>query len=156
MKRASVIWLVLIQFVLAYEWLHSAWGKWAGPGFMDNIGKTLDGFAAKTPYTQYGTFLKNVASSNAELFGNSIRLGEMGVGIGLALGGIILLSQKRLKSWMVAVLIVAFFGGAIMNLNFFLAAGWSSPSTWGVNMVMGFVHLILGAYYLTNRRELSS
>lgn len=156
MKRAPVIWLVLIQFVLAYEWLHSGWGKWANPGYMDNIGKTLEGFAAKTPYSGYGTFLKNTALTNADLFGNSIRLAEIGVGIAFVLGGIILLSQKRLPSWAVAIIVIAFFGGALMNLNFFLAAGWSSPSTWGVNMVMGFIHLILAIYYFTNRRDLAS
>ncbi len=156
MKRASVVWLVLIQFVLAFEWLHSGWGKWAGPGFMDNIGKTLEGFAAKTPYKAYGAFLTNNAVPNADLFGNSIRLGEMGVGIALVLSGIILLTQKRLPSWTVAVTAIALLGGALMNLNFFLASGWSSPSTWGVNMVMGFIHLIIAIYYITNRRELAS
>ncbi len=156
MKRASVVWLVLIQFVLAFEWLHSGWGKWASPGFMDNIGKTLEGFAAKTPYKAYGTFLNNTAVSNADLFGNTIRLGEMGVGIALVVGGILLLSQKKLPSWAIALMVIAFLGGALMNLNFFLASGWSSPSTWGVNMIMGFIHLILAVYYFTNRRDLAS
>jgi uncharacterized membrane protein YphA (DoxX/SURF4 family) len=156
MKRASVVWLMLIQFVLAFEWLHSGWGKWAKPGFMDNIGKTLEGFATKTPYKAYGAFLNNTAVGNADLFGNSIRIGEIGVGIALALSGIILLTKKRLPSWAVAAMVIALLGGALMNLNFFLASGWSSPSTWGINMTMGFIQLILAIYYITNRRELTS
>ena len=156
MKRASVVWLVLIQFVLAFEWLHSGWGKWAGPGFMDSISKTLEGFATKTPYKAYGAFLNSTAVTNADMFGNAIRLGEMGVGIALVISGVLLLTKKRLPSWAVALMVVAFLGGALMNLNFFMASGWSSPSTWGVNMVMGFIHLIFAIYYFTNRRELSS
>jgi hypothetical protein len=156
MKKASVIWLVFVQWVLAFEWLHSGWGKWSAPGFMDNIGKSLEGFAAKTPYTAYASFLKSSVVPNAELFGNTIRTGELAVGVALALGGILLLTQKRLPAVATWLLAIACFGGALMNLNFFLASGWSSPSTWGVNMVMGLALFILGVYYLTNRRQLAS
>lgn len=156
MKKASLIWLVLVQWVLAFEWLHSGWGKWAAPGFMDNIGKTLAGFGSKTPYTTYGSFLNETIVPNAETFGNLIRTGEIGVGLALALAGIILLVQKKLSPLATWLLVVAFLAGALMNLNFFLAAGWSSPSTWGVNLVMGLIHLILGLYYLLNRKDLAS
>jgi uncharacterized membrane protein YphA (DoxX/SURF4 family) len=155
MKKVSVIWLILIQWVLAYQWLHSGWGKWTQIGFMSNISKSLEGFAAKTSYTIYSGFLKSTAIPNAELFGNLIRGGEIAVGIALVLGGILLLKLKHLPTYAIWLVIIAFFGGALMNLNFFLAAGWTSPSTWGVNVVMGLTHLILGLYYLLNRRELN-
>lgn len=155
MKKVSLIWLVLIQWVLAFEWLHSGWGKWASPGFIDNIGKSLEGFASKTPYTSYSTFLTGSIVPNAEMFGNLIRTGEIGVGLALALGGVILLVQKKISPLATWLLVIALFAGALMNLNFFLAAGWSSPSTWGVNLVMGLIHLILAFYYLTNRKNLA-
>ncbi len=156
MKRASIVWLVLIQWALAFEWLHSGWGKWTGPGFIDNIGKTLEGFAAKTPYTAYADFLTSFAIPNAHLFGNMIRTGEMATGLALAIGGILLLSQKRLSEWASWLIALACFGGALMNLNFFFASGWSSPSAWGINLLMAFIGIILGIYYTTNRRELAS
>ncbi len=156
MKKVSVVWLVLIQWVLAFEWLHSGWSKWSGPGFIANIGKTLEGFAAKTPYAAYSDFLGSTAIPHAQLFGNIIRIGEMASGIAFALSGIILLSQKRLPEWATWILAIISFGAALMNLNFFLASGWSSPSTWGINVLMGLLHLILGIYYVTNRRELAS
>ena len=156
MKRTSLVWLVLIQWVMAFEWLHSGWGKWTSAGFITNVGKTLDGFAVKTPYTAYGDFLRSTAVPNAEIFGNAIRSGEILVGLALLLGGLLLMCKRRipvLASWILAI---ALFGGALMNLNFFLASGWSSPSTWGVNMIMGLIQLILGIFYLTNRKELAS
>lgn len=156
MKRASTIWIVLIQWVLAYEWLHSGWGKWAGPGFMNNIGKTLNGFITNNPNTAYASFLNNSALPNAELFGQIIRTSEIAVGIALVLGGVLLLAQKRLHPVATWLLVLALFGGALMNLNFYLASGWTSPSTWGVNVVMALAQLILGLYYLTNRKELAS
>jgi Na+-translocating ferredoxin:NAD+ oxidoreductase RnfD subunit len=123
---------------------------------MANIGKSLEGFAAKTPYSSYANFLKSTAIPNAEMFGNMIRSSELLVGIALVLGGIVLLWQKRLPMVAIWLLALANFGGALMNLNFFLAAGWSSPSTWGVNLVMGLIHLVFGIYFLANRRELAS
>ena len=156
MKKTSVIWLVLIQFVLAYEWLHSGYGKWVEAGFMTNIGKTLNNFADKTPYTLYGDFLQGIAVPNSELFGNVIRTGEILVGITLIVGGILLFHKRYLPkpaSWLIAITLL---GGAFMNLNFFLAAGSTSPSTWGVNMVMGFIHLILAIYYISNHKDLAN
>ena len=155
MKKVSVVWLVLIQFVLAYEWLHSGWGKWSETGFISNIAKTLSSFADKTPFTHYGDFLRNIAIYNAELFGNIIRTGEILVGTALVVGGILLLYKKNLPEPATWLLAIALLGGALMNLNFFLAAGSTSPSTWGVNMVMGLIHLILAIYYVINRKWLA-
>ena len=156
MKKISVLWLVLIQWALAVEWLHSGWGKWSQPGFMANIGKTLMGFADKTPYTSYGSFLRNTAVANAEMFGNAIRTGEILVGAALVLGGIMLLAKKSLPAPVTWLMVIALLGAAVMNFNFFFAAGWSSPSTWGVNLVMGLIQLILALYYIINRKELAS
>lgn len=156
MKKTSVVWLVVIQFVLAYEWLHSGWGKWATSGFIDNIGKTLDGFITKNPNTGYAAFLQNTAVPNAQLFGNLIRIGELSVGIAFALGGILLLAKKRLDPTVIWLLVFAFLGGAIMNFNFYFAAGWLSPSTGGINLVMGLISLVFAVYYFVNRKELAS
>ena len=156
MKKTSVVWLVLIQWVLAYEWLHSGWGKWSDPAFMAGIGKSLAGFAAKTPYGWYANFLKSTAIPNAQVFGNVTRSGELLVGTALLLGGIVLLARKRLPAVAIWLVAIACFGGALMNVNFYLSAGWSSPSTSGINLVMGLVELILGIYYIANRKELAA
>jgi thiosulfate dehydrogenase (quinone) large subunit len=156
MKRASVTWLVLMQWILAFQWLHSGWGKWSGPGFMNNIGKTLSGFATNNPHGWYSEFLRNTAIPNAELFGNSIRAGEILVGIALVLAGVLLLTKKRLPQTATWVLLVALAGGLLMNINFYFAAGWSSPSTWGINIVMALVHIVLGLFYFTNRKGLAN
>lgn len=156
MKKTSVVWLVLIQWVLAYEWLHSGWGKWSGPGFMANISETLAGFIAKNPNTGYVAFLNRTAVPNAALFGNLIRIGELSIGIALLLSGVLLLYKKRLDPTVIWILVLAFLAGVIMNLNFYFAAGWTSPSTAGINLVMGLISLILGLCYFTNRRGLAS
>lgn len=156
MKKTSIIWLTLIQFVLAYQWLHSGWGKWSAPGFINNIGSTLAGYATKTPHAWYADFLGTVVVPNAALFGNMIRTGELAVGIALLLGGLLLLKNKKLPTGLSWLLVVANLGGALMNLNFYLATGATSPSSAGINIVMCLTHLVLAGFYASSRRELAS
>ncbi len=155
MKKTSVVWLVLVQFVLAYEWLHSGWGKWASSGFMDNIDKTFGVFISKNPHLGYTTFLQDTVLPNAQIFGNLIRTSEMAVGIAFLLAGILLLAKKQIPILVTWVLVVALIGATIMNINFYLASGWSNPSTAGINLVMGAISLILAIFYITNRDELA-
>lgn len=154
MKKISVLWIILIQWALSIEWLHSGWGKWSDPGFINNIDKTLNGFAAKTPYISYGTFLRNSVIPNAHMFGNLIRSSEVLIGLAFLLSGLMLVNRKMLPQWASIAVVIAALGGALMNLNFFLASGWSSPSTWGVNLIMCLIQIVLGLFYLKNYREL--
>lgn len=150
MKKISILWLVLIQWVLALEWLLSGWGKFTKPDFMAGIGKTLSTFAGKTTVGWYGGFLDNVVVPNASLFGNLVRCGEILVSLTLIIGGILAVRSDKLHPLASWALVIALYGAAFMNLNFYLAAGWSSPSTAGVNMVMGLAQLIIGTHYLTS------
>ncbi len=146
--KISIKWLQAIQLVLAYEWLSSGLDKFLEDGFMAGIAKTLALFASKTSFGFYGTFLKNYAIPNAELFGNVVRYSEVLIGLGLSISVIAyygLPSLRRITSLFAAV---AGIGGALLNLNLFWAASFSSPSTAGINVVMGWTALIIGIYYL--------
>jgi thiosulfate dehydrogenase (quinone) large subunit len=155
MKKISIVWLILIQGVLALEWLHSSFGKWTDSKFMDGIAKTLEGFAAKSTFPGYPEFLNNVAIPNAQLFGQMIRTGEVAVGIALAISGLIIISKKPLPSVTLWLTVIAFLGGALMNINFFLASGASSPSSWGLNLLMTLVQIIFAVFYIQNRQLLA-
>jgi hypothetical protein len=142
------LWIVLIQGVIAFEWLKSGLGKFTKPGFMNSIEQTMTAFAAKTPHQWYSEFLKANVIPNANYFGNLVRWSEVLFGVILVTGGLALMRQNRLSFWMHKVLVIALLGGALLNLNFYFAAGWSSPSTEGINIVMSLVQLVLAAYYL--------
>ncbi|MBI3984064.1 hypothetical protein HY346_02080 [Candidatus Microgenomates bacterium] len=145
-KLSAELWVFqLIQAVLAYEWLKSAWGKFMAPDFMNGIDKTLSTFASKTPQRWYGDFL---GSADATVFGNVTRFSELLVGLGLVFGTVYIWKRLTGPRIFKLVLPVALLGGALLNLNFYWAAGWSSPSTAGINLVMGSVQAILGGYYL--------
>lgn len=148
--------MALIQVALAVEWLPAGWGKFTEPGFIEGLGGTLAGFAAKTPHVWFSQFLTNTVVPNASFFGNLVRFGEVSVGIALLVGALWMLTQKMMPMWVSTTLAVASVGAIIMNGAFYLAAGWASPSTAGINMLMILVHAISAAYFMRERKMLAS
>lgn len=144
---ANVGWLILIQWAVALEWLMSGWGKFADDKFMLGFSKTVGAFAAKTPYNFYASFLKDTVAANPDFYANLVRTGELLIGVALVAFGAYYLTQKQLPNLYRGLLVAALLCGALLNLNFYLAAGWSSPSTAGINVLMGLVQLILAGFY---------
>lgn len=144
---ANVGWLILIQWAVAIEWLMSGWGKFADDKFMLGFEKTIGAFASKTPHSFYADFLNNTILTNAELVANLVRTGELLIGVALVVFGVYYLLQKKLELIYRLLLIVALLCGVILNINFYFAAGWSSPSTAGINVLMGLVQAILAGFY---------
>jgi thiosulfate dehydrogenase (quinone) large subunit len=121
--RAGLFWLPIRLFV-GFEWLEAGWHKLTGPGWVDG-GASLLGYwqnAVKVPaagqgrppitFEWYRTFLQSLIDNNAQgWFGWLITIGEIAVGVGLLAGAL--------------VGIAAFFG-ATMNMSFLLAGSASS------------------------------
>ncbi len=77
-----------LRLFLAISFIAAAWDKLSDPQFLDStasryIGKQLGGFAGVSPI---GDFLTNVAVPNATLFGLSVLLGELAIGLGTLVG----------------------------------------------------------------------
>lgn len=144
---ANVSWLILIQLTIALQWLLSGWGKFASDEFVVGFSKTINVFIAKTPNGSYASFLNEIVLPNADFFANLVRISEILIGLALVIFGVYYYTQRHLPISFRLLLVLALFGGALLNLNFYLAAGWSSPSTAGINMLMGLIQLILGAFY---------
>jgi len=135
--------ILLITGVLSYEWLHSAYSKFQ-PGFIEGMPKTIGFFSLKNPHQFYVDFLKN---ADPQTLGNLTRFAELAVGAGLAIAALALLFKFGPRKVLLAIATLAALGGAFLNLNFYLAAGHTSPSTEGINVVMGLIQLILLAYF---------
>ena len=115
----SVVWTV-VRVYLGYEWISAGWHKVSGTGWGP---EALHGFWAKAvivpetgkaaiSYDWYRSFLQFLLDSKAENWMASvIAWGEVLVGVALILGAL--------------VGIAAFFG-AIMNMNFMLAGSAST------------------------------
>jgi uncharacterized membrane protein YphA (DoxX/SURF4 family) len=145
-KKDRVV-LGMIMLILSYEWLAAAWEKFSKPDFMNTIAPTMQMFAMKTPHANYANFLNSIVIPNASLFGNLVRFSEFVVGLGLLAGAFVAMRTgkptKKAEMAMVVVLVI----GLVLNVNFYLAAGWTGVSTAELNKVMAALELVLIAYY---------
>lgn len=133
-----------VQAVLAYEWLMAGWEKIHGGMFVGGMEKSLTAFASKNPLAWVQDFLLSVAVPNAALFGQLVQWGELLLGIGLIVFMLVfLLAPQSIKRMAVAGMIMTLKSGAFLNAVFYLAAGWMSPSTHGLNVVMFWVQVAL-------------
>lgn len=138
------IWLLaFVQGVLGFVWLQAGWEKITDAGYLSGMGKTLAAFASKNPYGWYHDFLVNLAAPNATLFGVTVEVGEVLVGLGLLATAVMAVLPLRHALALTGSILgtIAFAGGALMSINFWLAAGWMSLSTAGENLVMALIQL---------------
>jgi thiosulfate dehydrogenase [quinone] large subunit len=119
--RAGALWLPLRVFI-GIEWLAAGWHKFTDPKWMDT-GESLLGYwtrAAAIPetgrpvisYDWWRGFIQSLIDSEAHIwFSKVIIFGEILVGLGLIFG---------------ALVGIAAFGGALMNMSFLLSGSTSS------------------------------
>lgn len=136
MNRENNKYLYLIFIIVGFIFLRSGWGKVTGGKFVATLGGTLTKFASENPYPWYKSFLQNIAIPNSYLFGILTMWGEVLVGLSLTLVALYLLVTNRESRMIYMILMIGFLVGMFLNGTFWLAAGWTSPSTESVNLVM--------------------
>lgn len=129
-------------------WARSSLGKFAGGTFVDGLGATLGKFASKNPYPWFKDFLEGVAIPGSQFFGQLVLWGEALVAISVTLGALYLLLNKKADKTVLFLFALGLLGGALMNLFFWLASGYTSPSTDGLNLVMLVTQLVGAAYII--------
>ncbi len=142
------------QIILAYEWFFAGWGKIYGGQFVPNMGKTLARFENGNPHGWYVDSLLSVAKNAPTLFGQLVQWGELLAGIGLVAAVILYVFCKvqRLQKIAKYTAIASLFGGVFMSLNFYFAAGWTSPSTGGLNALMFWLQMVLIMFWIQKRQ----
>ncbi len=137
-----------VQLVLAYVWFHAGWEKVTGD-FVTGMPQTLGYFLSENPYPWFKAFLNAVVIPNATLFGLLVEWGQLLVGFGLAAGALTALygSPEWRRAGMV-LSVAALLSGALMNKEFWLAAGWTGPGTATSNVMMFWPQLILAYVWI--------
>lgn len=140
------------QLVLAYEWVNGGWGKLQGETFVTGMTKTLTRFTDGNPHTWYVQTFLEMAKNRPEAFGQLVQWGELLVGVGLVIGVLSYAFSKSLtlKRWTTGLVLFSLFVGAFMNANFYFAAGWTSPSTGGLNLLMFWIEIGLLLFWLNS------
>lgn len=139
-----LLWILL---AIAFIWARSSVGKLLGGEFVGGMEGTLTKFASNNPYSFYKQFLNDIAIPNSELFGIVVLVGEALVAAALVIGVLNLLFVKSPKKIVVDSLLLGLLGGLLLNLMFWLASGWMSPSGDGLNLLMLVVEMV-GFLYL--------
>jgi thiosulfate dehydrogenase [quinone] large subunit len=123
----SAMWVVLIRVAVGLVWLRSGIPKLLGREYLDYREK-LERFISGNPYPWYRRFLQDQILPHSLPAGYFFVAAEVLLGLALVLG---LFTTP-------AALIGSFF-----NLNFRLAAGWSSPSNPPLNYLMIVCQLLI-------------
>jgi thiosulfate dehydrogenase [quinone] large subunit len=134
--QAGLFWLP-IRLFLGFSWIEASWHKLTGGGWITDGGSALSGYwqnAVKVPdpgagrppitFEWYRDFINFLLSGHHETwFAWLVAFGEMAVGIGLIVG---------------ALVGVAAFFGALMNMSFLLA-GSASTNPVMFTMAIGLI-----------------
>lgn len=149
-NRGAMTVIALVQAVLGYEWIKAGWEKVSDPNFVGGMSQTLNVFAAKNPTGWYKDLLINVGVPNATFFGWLVGYGEFIVGITLVVAAAFYVFYPgkfdRISRYVVPIgSIVALIGAAVLNANFWFAAGWLSVSTDGLNATMFLIEVVLAS-----------
>lgn len=145
-ERLRLFGLTAVQLVLAYEWWTAGWEKVSSSAFVEDIGRTLAAFASRNPFPWYKSFLEGFAARNSTLLAYAVEWTQIVIGLTLALFAAVILYRPddagRNRRWLRCA-IWCLAAGAVMNANFYLAAGWNNPGTRGVNVVMFWSQIVL-------------
>ncbi len=140
MKNKSLLTIIL---AIGLIWLKSSWGKLSSGNFPDKLGGTLTTFASKNPNLWFKSILETTAIPNSVIFGYLVMLGEFFVAVTLTVASLYLLKKQKTNSTLGIWLCLGLIGGALLNLTFWFAAGWMSPSTETLNLLMAGVQIII-------------
>lgn len=124
--QTPLLYSAPLRIFLAYEWLNSGTGKLqslaSNPnGFIAGLTGAFKGWAANNPNPVVSDFLKGFVIPNAGAILWLVAISELLIGLSFLLGFLVR---------------PASIGGMLMNGFFYFAAGFSSPSTAGVNLIM--------------------
>ncbi len=144
-----------LQIILAYEWLVGGLEKLYEGMFVSNIHQTLSHFENGNPHSWYVNSMLHLAKASPNVFGSLVEWGELLVGIGLITAMVVYIFNTKMawKNRAKYLALAALLGGVFMNLNFYYAAGWTSPSTGGLNMLMFWMQLILVIFWLVSLNQ---
>lgn len=125
-----------------FIFLKSGFGKITEGKFVMGLADTLTKSLGKNPYPWYKEFLSGIVIPNSQPFGQLIMWGEFLSGVAIISSIICLLIRVGKPRLIYMLLSLGLAGAFLLNLNFYLALGWTSASTDSLNFLMGIIELI--------------
>lgn len=145
--------LYSISLTTGLIWARSSYGKFASGVFADNLGKTLSKTVQTNPYSFYKDFLQSFAIPNSFLFGQMVLWGEILVAASLVFSTIYLLFKNPNEYYAKIVLALGLFGGAFLNINFWLAFSAGNAAADSLNIYMAVIQFISAIYIISTLKR---
>lgn len=142
-------YFLIIILATGLLWLKSSFGKFTSGNFVDGLSGTLNKFASQNPYPLYKSILQNIAIPNSKLIGSWVLWGELFTALAITVSALFILLNVKASKKAALLLIAGLLGGILLNVVFWLAAGWTSPSTDSLNFLM-LVIQISGLLFAVN------
>lgn len=133
---------LFVLLTIGLIFLKSSFSKISGGKFVPGLTDTLTKFVSKNPYPWYKEFLSGIVIPNSQFFGQLIMWGEFLSTVAIIFSVICILFSIWKSKMVYIILILGLTGGFLLNLNFYLASGWTSGSTETLNLLMGIIELI--------------
>lgn len=132
----------LVLITLAFIWLKSGYGKITGGTFVDSLSPILAKFLSNNPYSWYKEFLTGSIIPNAPIFAQMIQWGEVFAAVCIGGSALYFIFSKKQNPSAGIILLIGLFIGMLLNLNFWFASGWMSPSADSLNFLMFVIEFI--------------
>lgn len=136
LSRGTRALLALIQAIVGYEWLVSGANKVLSGQFPQGLAAMLDGGLKDNPNGWYVSFLHAIVLPHSVFFGYLIELAEVGIGLALLSGALLLLGRlpargerySRLARFEIGAAALAAFACVVLcvNFHFFMGDGMIS------------------------------
>lgn len=144
MKEKTLLRIYGILLIpLSIIWLRSSIGKLTEGTFVENLNQTFARFAENNPYPWYKNLITTIAIPNFETIGAIVMWTEFVVALITLFCAIILLFRPIVQKPVLATLSIGLILGIILNVNFYFASGWTSPSSESLNFLMIAFQIIL-------------
>ncbi|MBI3485369.1 hypothetical protein HY025_00325 [Candidatus Daviesbacteria bacterium] len=147
-KVHKYLYLIFLSF--GFIFLRSSYGKFKGGTFVSSLPESLTKFASKNPYPFVKEFLNSTAIPSSGFFGILTMWGELMVGLSLFGISVYLLFGGKGIKLLYSLYAAGLIGGMFLNGVFWLAAGWTSPSTESLNLLMFLVQAV-GLLFVSER-----
>ncbi|HRN96662.1 MAG TPA: hypothetical protein PLD54_04405 [Candidatus Levybacteria bacterium] len=148
-------WFFLfVASVIGFIFFKSAYGKLTGGEFVDGLAGTLKFFASENPHSFVKTFLTDTIIPNSILFGHFTMWGEFLSAVCILVPVVYYLFTRKRTKHMMFLLGIGFLVGAFLNWTFWFAAGWTSPSTHSLNLLMGLIQSAGVVYVVKDYRNI--
>lgn len=121
--QMPILWLLLIQLALGFEWLVSALNKILSPNYPIEFGKQIATLSTSSPFSTVSTLLRDSILPSYTLFAYLLEYGELFVGLIFLAAALLAVIKKGWEEEVHRILIPGIVAGIIISIFSLITTG---------------------------------